>query len=107
VCVQAALYFAYLGIGYHGMQRNPGVVSIEDVLEKAICEAGGISEDNRGDFSKVTVLIPHPSPAPSRQSTELAGVPTRQVAPPRRGATSCRKAAPLTYLYLMAISAAK
>jgi hypothetical protein len=96
VCVQVALYFAYLGVGYHGMQRNPGVVSIEDVLEQAIFEAGGISEDNRGDFSKVAVLYP-PPPAPFRGRTRLAAMHTR----PAR----CRKEAPLTCLYARAISA--
>jgi len=51
---KVALYLAYLGVGYQGMQRNPGAKSIEDELEKAICAAGGISESNAGDFSKVS-----------------------------------------------------
>jgi tRNA pseudouridine38-40 synthase len=53
VVTQVAMYFAYLGVGYHGMQRNPGVWSVEDELEKAISAAGGISADNKGDFSKI------------------------------------------------------
>jgi tRNA pseudouridine38-40 synthase len=35
------------------MQRNPGAVTIEDELEKAIVAAGGISDLNAGDFAKV------------------------------------------------------
>ena len=35
------------------MQRNPGAVTIEDELEKAIVAAGGISPENAGDFQKV------------------------------------------------------
>ena len=35
------------------MQINPGVKTIEGVLEAAIHKAGGISKDNAGDFSKV------------------------------------------------------
>eukprot|EP00242_Pyramimonas_sp_CCMP2087_P004881 CAMPEP_0198214758 /NCGR_PEP_ID=MMETSP1445-20131203/43846_1 /TAXON_ID=36898 /ORGANISM="Pyramimonas sp., Strain CCMP2087" /LENGTH=452 /DNA_ID=CAMNT_0043890079 /DNA_START=163 /DNA_END=1521 /DNA_ORIENTATION=- len=50
---KVALFMAYLGIGYSGMQRNPGVETIEEDLEKAIVKAGGISEANAGDFTKV------------------------------------------------------
>jgi len=48
-----ALSFAYVGAGYAGMQRNPGVVTIEGELERAIVSAGGISSANAGDFNKV------------------------------------------------------
>ena len=30
----------------YGLQRNPGAVTIEDELERAIVKAGGISADN-------------------------------------------------------------
>lgn len=36
-----------------GMQRNPGCKTIEAELEQAIHKAGGISDDNAGDFVKV------------------------------------------------------
>lgn len=36
-----------------GMQINPGVKTIEGVLEAAIHKAGGISRDNAGDLAKV------------------------------------------------------
>ena len=47
------MFLAYVGKGYQGMQRNPGAVTIEDELEKAIVAAGGISPENAGDFQKV------------------------------------------------------
>ena len=50
---KVALSFAYVGAGYAGMQRNPGVVTIEGELEAAIVKAGGISDANAGDFGKV------------------------------------------------------
>lgn len=50
---KVALTFAYVGAGYAGMQRNPGVQTIEGELEAAITRAGGISDANAGDFSKV------------------------------------------------------
>ncbi|DBB17512.1 TPA: hypothetical protein ACH3X3_002579 [Trebouxia sp. C0006] len=50
---KVALYVAYIGAGYHGMQRNPGYPSIEGELEKAICKAGGISEANAESFTKI------------------------------------------------------
>ena len=39
------------------MQVNPGVKTIEGVLEEAIHKAGGISKDNAGDVSKVRCLV--------------------------------------------------
>ena len=40
-----------------GMQVNPGVTTIEGVLEAAIHHAGGISKDNFGDINKVETLF--------------------------------------------------
>jgi tRNA pseudouridine38-40 synthase len=52
---KCALFLSYVGHGYQGMQRNPGVKTIEDDLFKAITEAGGISEANSDEegFKKV------------------------------------------------------
>jgi len=50
---KCAVTFAYVGAGYAGMQRNPGVRTIEGELEGAIARAGGISDANAGDFAKV------------------------------------------------------
>lgn len=43
---KCAIFLVYLGHKYHGMQRNPGVTSIEDELFQAMCKAGAISELN-------------------------------------------------------------
>jgi len=51
---KVALYVGYYGKAYQGMQRNPGAHTIEDVLEKALNKAGGISDDNFGDMTKVS-----------------------------------------------------
>lgn len=48
-----ALFLGYVGALYHGMQKNPGVKTIEGLLEDAIFEAGGISIANQGNMSKV------------------------------------------------------
>jgi len=50
---KVAVFFAYLGEGYHGMQRNPGVRTIEDAMEDALHQAGCISDANRGELSKI------------------------------------------------------
>ena len=42
-----------------GFQRNPGVKTVEEDYHKAIHAAGGISDDNVNDFSKVCTWI-HP-----------------------------------------------
>jgi tRNA pseudouridine38-40 synthase len=51
-----ALYIAYIGHGYQGMQRNPGAKTIEEDLFQAISAAGGISDANSDDsgFSKIS-----------------------------------------------------
>lgn len=51
---KVALFLSYLGKGYSGMQRNPGMATIEEVLEDAIWKAGGISDDNRGKFANIS-----------------------------------------------------
>lgn len=43
---KCAIFLVYLGHKYQGMQRNPGVKSIEDELFQAMCKAGAISELN-------------------------------------------------------------
>lgn len=48
------LFFGYKGTRFSGLQINPDVLSIEQVLEEAIYKAGGISEDNHGDLKKVS-----------------------------------------------------
>ena len=51
---KVALFFGYVGAGYAGFQRNPGVEAVEDVLERALHAAGGVSAHNLGDLSKLS-----------------------------------------------------
>jgi tRNA pseudouridine38-40 synthase len=48
-----ALALAYLGTNYRGLQVNPGIVTIESVLERALLLAGGIESQNFGNLHKI------------------------------------------------------
>eukprot|EP00976_Prorocentrum_cordatum_P017045 343425-Prorocentrum_minimum.AAC.1 len=50
---KVAVFIAYLGVGYQGMQHSPGIKSIEGELGKAMVKAGGIAECNGADLKKV------------------------------------------------------
>ncbi|PIA32866.1 hypothetical protein AQUCO_04300063v1 [Aquilegia coerulea] len=43
-----AIFLAYCGVGYQGMQKNPGAKTIEGDLEEALYLAGGVPEHDRG-----------------------------------------------------------
>lgn len=43
-----AIFFAYCGVGYQGMQKNPGAKTIEADLEEALYLAGAVPEHDRG-----------------------------------------------------------
>ncbi|XP_010266941.1 PREDICTED: tRNA pseudouridine synthase A, mitochondrial-like [Nelumbo nucifera] len=44
-----AIFFAYCGVGYQGMQKNPGAKTIEADLEEALYLSGAIPEPDRGN----------------------------------------------------------
>eukprot|EP01138_Halocafeteria_seosinensis_P004212 gb/GECG01004307.1/.p1 GENE.gb/GECG01004307.1/~~gb/GECG01004307.1/.p1 ORF type:complete len:544 (+),score=73.60 gb/GECG01004307.1/:1-1632(+) len=48
-----AILFGYIGTGYQGMQKNPGAHTVEDVVEKALYDAGFIEEENYGKLAKI------------------------------------------------------
>lgn len=48
-----AICFSYLGSKYQGLQINPGAITVEAILEKALFLAGGIVEANFGNLQKV------------------------------------------------------
>ena len=50
---KVALYFGYDGAKYHGLQRNIGVSTISDVMERALQAAGAISDENLGYLEKI------------------------------------------------------
>ncbi|XP_002510619.2 tRNA pseudouridine synthase A [Ricinus communis] len=43
-----AIFFAYCGVGYQGMQKNPGAKTIEGDLEEALFHSGAVPEQDRG-----------------------------------------------------------
>ncbi|XAR64239.1 tRNA pseudouridine(38-40) synthase [Bertholletia excelsa] len=43
-----AIFFAYCGVGYQGMQKNPGAKTIEGDLEEALFFSGAVPEEDRG-----------------------------------------------------------
>ncbi|GMH12410.1 hypothetical protein Nepgr_014251 [Nepenthes gracilis] len=43
-----AIFFAYCGVGYQGMQKNPGAKTIEGDLEEALYLSGAVPEHDRG-----------------------------------------------------------
>ncbi|EOA35121.1 hypothetical protein CARUB_v10020242mg [Capsella rubella] len=45
---KVAIIFAFCGVGYQGMQKNPGAKTIEGELEEALFHAGAVTESNRG-----------------------------------------------------------
>lgn len=50
---KVAIFVAYSGVGYQGMQRNPGAITIEGELEEALFRAGAIAQSNFGDPKKI------------------------------------------------------
>ncbi|XP_061375767.1 uncharacterized protein LOC133317884 isoform X3 [Gastrolobium bilobum] len=44
-----AIFFAYCGVGYQGMQKNPGAKTIEGELEEALYASGAVPEQDRGN----------------------------------------------------------
>ncbi|XP_054820619.1 uncharacterized protein LOC129319531 isoform X2 [Prosopis cineraria] len=44
-----AIFFAYCGVGYQGMQKNPGAKTIEGDLEEALFVSGAVPEQDRGN----------------------------------------------------------
>ncbi|EPQ27003.1 uncharacterized protein PFL1_06895 [Pseudozyma flocculosa PF-1] len=50
---KVAVKFGYCGIGYSGLQINPGVKTIEGDVFDAFCQAGAVSKDNAVNPNKV------------------------------------------------------
>ncbi|KAG2698237.1 hypothetical protein I3760_07G141200 [Carya illinoinensis] len=44
-----AIFFAYCGVGYQGMQKNPGAKTIESDLEEALFLSGAVPEQDRNN----------------------------------------------------------
>ncbi|XP_062099491.1 uncharacterized protein LOC133805348 [Humulus lupulus] len=46
---KVAIFFAYCGVGYQGMQKNPGAKTIEGDLEEGLYHAGAVPEHDRNN----------------------------------------------------------
>ncbi|XP_004309794.1 PREDICTED: uncharacterized protein LOC101302720 [Fragaria vesca subsp. vesca] len=44
---KVAIFFAYYGVGYQGMQKNPSAKTIQGDLEEAIYLSGAVPEQDR------------------------------------------------------------
>lgn len=51
--IRVAIIFGYNGRPFHGSQKASGVSTVEEQLEKAIFEAGLVSESNFGNLNKM------------------------------------------------------
>ena len=51
---KVAMLLAYNGVRYSGLQKNPGVETVEGVLEAAAHRAGGITAENFGTLQKIS-----------------------------------------------------
>ncbi|KAE8244616.1 hypothetical protein A4X13_0g6437 [Tilletia indica] len=52
---KVAVFFGYCGIGYNGLQINPGVKTIEGDIFEAFCKVGAVSKDNAVNPAKVAL----------------------------------------------------
>ncbi|KAK0552652.1 tRNA pseudouridine synthase 1 [Tilletia horrida] len=52
---KVAVFFGYCGIGYNGLQINPGVKTIEGDIFDAFCRVGAVSKDNAVNPAKVAL----------------------------------------------------
>ncbi|KAG1691230.1 hypothetical protein DVH05_027092 [Phytophthora capsici] len=50
---KVAIVGGYMGTGYHGLQMNDDVATIEDELRRAILQAGAMRESNFEDLGKI------------------------------------------------------
>ncbi|VVA25765.1 PREDICTED: tRNA [Prunus dulcis] len=46
---KVAIFFAYCGVGYQGMQKNPGAKTIEGDLEEALYLSNAVPEQDRNN----------------------------------------------------------
>ena len=81
---KVALVISYCGAGYFGMQKNPGVVTIEDELLDALSKAGAIKEELKGDLGKMSFqrcARTDKGVSASRQVVSLKMVPYKELIP--------------------------
>ncbi|CAB4007383.1 tRNA pseudouridine synthase A, mitochondrial, partial [Paramuricea clavata] len=81
---KCVLLLSYCGSGYNGMQRNPGVKTIEEDLTNALFKARAISEDasrNYGKMSFQRCARTDKGVSAARQVVSLKMVPFKELLP--------------------------
>lgn len=52
--MKCAILFGYNGRKFHGLQKAPGVQTVEEVLEKGLFDSGMIPLHNFGELKKIS-----------------------------------------------------
>ena len=81
---KVALLLSYCGAGYFGMQKNPGVITIEDELLDALSKTGAIKKELKGDLGKLSFqrcARTDKGVSATRQVVSLKMVPLKELIP--------------------------
>lgn len=68
---KVACLIGYCGTGYHGLQVNPGLKTIEGTLFEAFVKAGAVSQANADDPKKVEASLKEKRIPPDRSRSPL------------------------------------
>ena len=81
---KVALLMSYCGAGYFGMQKNPGVKTIEDELLLALSQSGAIKDEIKDDLGKMSFqrcARTDKGVSATRQVVSLKMVPVKELLP--------------------------
>ena len=81
---KVALLLSYCGAGYFGMQKNPGVDTIEDELLNALSKTGAIKQELKDDLGKLSFqrcARTDKGVSATRQVVSLKMVPLKELIP--------------------------
>ena len=81
---KVALLLSYCGAGYFGMQKNPGVQTIEDEILNALCKSGAIKAELKDDLGKLSFqrcARTDKGVSATRQVVSLKMVPIKELIP--------------------------
>lgn len=81
---KVALLISYCGAGYFGMQKNPGVDTIEDELLEALSKTGAIKNELKNDLGKLSFqrcARTDKGVSATRQVVSLKMVPCKELVP--------------------------
>ena len=85
---KVALLLSYCGAGFFGMQKNPGVNTIEDELMNALSKSGAVKPELKDDFGKLSFqrcARTDKGVSATRQVVSLKMVPIKELLPSING----------------------